>query len=222
MKALQPTEGGSAPDVPALAPERRQEPQTLLSDLLHRLDVGSQSTRGNTFFLFNLFDIMKSWTISLLAECEPFLKCPPLPHCKAHTRHDLKFSFASTCFCWSWLLYTASYHQLGDFLTFQTIFDPFLWRVQDVDENKQIFPCLPATCPTIALAASTGTSSKAWATWSDCRLLLLWRCPLCTSCSAWNQLWLMVRVLFCRNLSGNIFPSLTQGTFDSLVSLKLL
>lgn len=51
MKVLQPTEGGSAPDVPALAPEQRQEPRTLLSDLLHRLDVGSADKGKHFFFI---------------------------------------------------------------------------------------------------------------------------------------------------------------------------
>lgn len=47
---VQPMEGGSALDVSALPPERHQESQTLLSDLLHRLNVGSQSTRGKHLF----------------------------------------------------------------------------------------------------------------------------------------------------------------------------
>lgn len=50
MEVLQPMEGGSALDVSALPSERRQESLTLLSDLLHRLNVGSQSARGKHLF----------------------------------------------------------------------------------------------------------------------------------------------------------------------------
>lgn len=83
-----PKDKGSVLDLSALPPERRQESQTLLSDLFHRLHVRSQPERGNTHFLFYMFDINPRQL--LLSQGVNLLKCRQPPHPEAHTRHDLR------------------------------------------------------------------------------------------------------------------------------------